>query len=138
MDPKSEAASFAERDRDTVCELPSASQIEAAASGDAFHHHHHHSDHNAEDKKYPGEHQHHNSSRVALDHFDPEGVHELKRTITQHSVAARSTRSAGTHAQENVPKPSSDRNSVSENTIVIDTEQEDFDFEQVLKDIVKK
>ena len=68
----------------------------------------------------------------------PGSVHELKRTITQHSVAARSTRSAGTHAQENVPKPSSDRNSVSENTIVIDTEQEDFDFEQVLKDIVKK
>ncbi|KAH8118882.1 ABC-2 type transporter-domain-containing protein [Phellopilus nigrolimitatus] len=129
-----------DRDRDVVPELPAGPAMAAAAIGDAFHHH------GADDgdekpaggglKKRRGSAA--NSSRVALDHFDPEGVHELKRTLTQQSAAARSMHSLHPAPVPPLPGQISSAQSTLGSTVVSDAEQEKFDLGKHLKDIVKR
>lgn len=150
-DPSPETAS--DRSRDVVPELPSSNAMAAAASGTAFHdnyHHHHHTDHNATDITHEPEpstphgirppHHHRrrdsSASRVAVDYFDPEGVLELRRTLTQHSATARSIHRTLT-AQREQQHPQSSGSSVS--TAVGDSDaSEKFDLEKILREMVKR
>ena len=70
-----------------------------------------------------------NASHVAVDYFDPEGVSELKRTFTRQSATRR--------PEHIVPPPT--RGSLhSELTAVSNTQSEKFDFEQHLKDMIRR
>lgn len=148
-DPFPETAS--DRSRDVVPELPSSDAMAAAASGTAFHdnHHHHHlTDHNPTDISHEPEsstphgirppHHHRrrdsSASRVAVDYFDPEGVLELRRTLTQQSATARSIHRTLTAQRQH---PQSSGSSVS--TAVGDSDaSEKFDLEKILREMVKR
>lgn len=129
-------------ERDVVPELPSSSAIAAAGVGEHFHHHGHPhsplqgefqtesaegSDVRKKKKKRRGS----SASRVAVDYFDPEGVSELKRTLTMQSQAARSTRS-----MEHRAAPGSDESTIVSEAGALDTGK--FDLDQYLKDLVQR
>lgn len=159
MDPhrEREVENPTNREHDVVPELPAAPAMAAAAVGDAFHSHAYSQSHSSQPdhqspphspidahpiQQRPSKRRGSNASHVAIDHFDPEGVNELKRTVTQQSAAARSTRSLGQVHEEMPPPPkkhgSSSRSTV-ESTVVSESGGSDkFDFEQHLKDVVRR
>ena len=82
---------------------------------------------------------------VPLDHFDPEGVHELRRTFTQQSLAATSKAHVANASvpeirvanNENGRGVRSDGGSTA--TAVSDlSEQHEFDFEERLKQLTSQ
>lgn len=101
----------------------------------------------AEEKGVPGVQIHRRrgstASRVAIDHFDPEGFNELKRTMTEQS-AHRSMHEVGRSAsrmdQPPLPAPressihSAGSTAVSEAAAV--DPAKDFDFERHLRDMM--
>ncbi|THH12068.1 hypothetical protein EW145_g234 [Phellinidium pouzarii] len=128
-----------ERDQDIVPELPAGPSIAAAAIGNAFHQHEHpaHESNEGEFKR-EGRRRGSNAS-VALDHFDPEGVNELRRTFTEQSAAFRSTRSLNLSEKPIVPVPASSARSTAESTVVsVAPEKDAFNFEKHLKDAIRR
>ena len=125
-------------ERDVVPELPTSSALAAAAHGEHFHHHgYQHSplrdeqrteDMESSDARKEYKRRGSTASRVAVDYFDPEGVHALRRTLTAQSQAARSARSI---EHRTAPRSS------GESTVVLETGEQDagrFDLELFLKD----
>lgn len=78
------------------------------------------------------------ASRVALDYFDPEGIHDLRRTITQQSAAARSTRSGRSISAARRAPSVSEGASSSTSTIAAELDAEKFDLERFLKGLVQR
>ncbi|KAL5527915.1 hypothetical protein ACEPAG_6716 [Sanghuangporus baumii] len=127
-------------ERDIVPELPPSSAMVSAAIGEHFHHHHHarsptraqseSEDAASADVKKKSKRRGSSASRVAVDYFDPEGVHELKRTLTMQSQAARSV------AEDRAEAHSSDESTVVSETGDLDVDK--FDLEQFFKDTVQK
>ncbi|KAI5121205.1 hypothetical protein M0805_006006 [Coniferiporia weirii] len=131
MDAIRETEPPGDRDRDIVPELPAGPAMAAAAIGDAFHQRSRpqfEQPSSGTGRRRSGSH-----TSVAIDHFDPEGVNELRRTFTRQSAAAQSTTSV------NVPKPvvpTSSARSTSESTAV--SESDKFDFEKHLRGVVRQ
>ena len=144
-----------EHSRDVVPELPTMNDLEAAATGNAFQSLHHHrastdvpNEENTVDDQAPPPsafHAHHNAqrrrrgssaSRVAIDHFDPEGVLELKRTLTHQSITAKSVHRTNTTQLQHPPSSSGSTASVS--TAVGGVDSEKFDLEKLLREMVKR
>ena len=80
------------------------------------------------------------ASRVAIDYFDPEGVNDLRRTITQQSAAARSTRSGRSASRRRAPSVTgvSEGATSSTSTIAAEEDAEKFDLEKFLKGLVQR
>ncbi|KAL5529901.1 SNQ2_5 [Sanghuangporus sanghuang] len=126
-------------ERDILAELPPSSAIASAAIGEHFHHHHHpqspvraarSEDEASADVKKKRRRRDSSASRVAVDYFDPEGVHELKRTLTMQSQAAREA------AEHRMGAHVSDESTVVSENLALDVEK--FDLEQFFKEIVQK
>ena len=141
-------------DRDTIADLPTRTDLTAAAIGEAFHQHSHPLEHSevppespkdtgvsespVENGRKPHKRRGSTASHVAVDHFDPEGVHELRRTLTQQSAALSTTSVRFPRIRG---KPSGSARSTGESTVVSESggagDSEKFDFEQILKDSVR-
>lgn len=165
-----ESRSLRERE-DVVSELPAGPSMEAAAAaGDAFHPHHSRTSSKQEspvDERFPGRRRGSLSSveptssvaamhptrrrgstasRVPIDHFDPEGVTELKRTLSRQS-ATRSTISMDRIRSPDdpippFPIPHSSAQSTSGSTAICDpgdpNSGKDFDLESHLRGVVRQ
>ena len=141
-------------DCDTIADLPTRIEMTAAATGEAFHQHPHpheypgnfqesHQDTNVSEEPTENDRDQlkrrgSSASHVAVDHFDPEGVNELRRTLTQQSGALSITSVGVLPAHE---QPTGMPRSAGESTVVSEfgggEESEKFDFEQILKDSVR-
>lgn len=142
-----------DREHDVVPELPKTNEIAAAAgTGDAYHRHRDHSiervESNSADQQaaapsaFNARSHHHkrrgsSASRVAVDHFDPEGVLELKRTLTQQSATARSIHRSPT-IQHHAPEPHSSSGSTVSTAVGDSDSPEKFDLEKTLREMVKR
>lgn len=121
---------------DDVPALPPSSALAAAAAGEHFHPHNHPpiltqsqpEDASGSQTKRPKR-RSSSASRVAVDYFDPEGVHELKRSHTIQSQKDRSMEPLpGLH--------SSGRNTPASESGSLDLEK--LDLSQFMKDIVQR
>lgn len=168
MDAERATESPGEREHDIVPELPAGPAMAAAALGEAFHRHSRVSvQESPVDERYPkrrraslssaeptsslGEmypkrRRGSTASHVPIDHFDPEGVNELKRTITQQS-AARSMVSIERAKSRVDPAPAlttphSSAQSTTGSTAVSETGappgEKEFNFESHMRAVMKQ
>lgn len=116
-DPEQLAQSEAQ---DAVPELPLGPSILGAYGNAALHNATHPPDHSPQLSFHRPTHMRNNSSHVDVGFFDPEGVGELRRTMS---------RASGVQA----PKPENRESSMSEATL-----DGSFDFEKVLRDVMRQ
>lgn len=111
-------------EQDAVPELPLGPSVLGAYGNVAFHNATHSPEHSPQLSHHrPAQLRNNSGSHVDVGFFDPEGVGELRRTLSRVSAAASTT----------APKPENGISSMSEATL-----DGSFDFEKVLRDIMRQ
>ncbi|TFK22472.1 hypothetical protein FA15DRAFT_757994 [Coprinopsis marcescibilis] len=119
---------------DIVEETPSASVSRVASTlklESDVHHHHHEKHHEHPPSASPRTHftkprRNSTASRVSIDFFDPEGVNELRRTITKETT------------EHPLPKESESTSSDASSDHTLAVDENDFNLERVIRQVLRR
>ncbi|KAF6764440.1 ABC-2 type transporter-domain-containing protein [Ephemerocybe angulata] len=76
------------------------------------------------------------ASRVSVDFFDPEGMAEIRRTLTQDKNKSTDDEKAGKHDEERPRTATTTRSTDSDDTVAADADG--FDLEKTIKTIIRR